>query len=201
MGVIASAGKIRNRFACLARVMDRAWWGVDVTSRDIAPIALNDEFLTAQNAAGTGTVNLMKANASDQVELGAVAAAKGDTVVHAKFLTVTLTQLKAGQVVVAAVAGRTLKVVGFRLKFTGTFTTSTTIRLSDTNSSPVDIATVAIANATDANILTEAGGTGLTIGTFGAALTADKGIQLRDVTAGQSAGGTSIDVLVLYTIA
>jgi hypothetical protein len=114
--------------------------------------------------------------------------------------TVTLAQLKAGATIVADVAGRTLTPVGFRLKFTGTFTTATTIRLSDTKATtPVDIATVAIAAATDGNILTDAGGTGLTIGAgFGAALTAGKGIQLRDVNANSAAGGTSIDVLVLY---
>lgn len=147
------------------------------------------------------SIAVMNSSGTTIFAVGADGAVKGNVTVAAAFVTVTLAQLKAGATIVAGVTGRTLTPIRFRIKFTGAFTTATTIRLSDTAGSPVDIATVAIANATDGNILTETGGTGLTIGAgYGAALTIDKGIQLRDVTANTAAGGTSIDVLVDYLV-
>jgi hypothetical protein len=205
-----SEAKSKDLWAMITRVARKAYFGHDVSLCAAAPVALNNEYLTAVNAAGTGVANLIKVNASNLPELAAgaviptptIATAIGNKVVHAVTATVTLTQLKAGATFLANAAGLTLTPVAFRLKFTGTFTTATTIRLSDTNGTPVDIATVAIANATDGNVLTQSGGTGLTIGAgFGAALTAGKGLQLRDVTANTAAGGTSIDVTVFYTVA
>jgi len=60
-------GKDRNRFAALNRVMDSAWFGSDVSSRAQPPDVLNGEFLTAVNAAGTGTVNMIGVDSSDRI--------------------------------------------------------------------------------------------------------------------------------------
>jgi len=55
--------------AVLARVMDAYWWGKSVTNRAIPPIALNNEAITAVNAAGTGVVELMRLTAGDKVQI------------------------------------------------------------------------------------------------------------------------------------
>lgn len=70
MAVIASTGKERNWVAALRRVMDSAWYGTTNNAEQV-PLALNNENILAVNAAGTGTVALIKANASDIPELPA----------------------------------------------------------------------------------------------------------------------------------
>lgn len=69
MAIIASTGKFRNKLETLWRVCDNAWFGRDVTGYEQAPAILNAEFITGVNAAGTGTVNLIGVNASDQIVL------------------------------------------------------------------------------------------------------------------------------------
>ncbi len=68
MAVIASTGKERSWLAVLRRVTDSCWHGT-TNNAEIAPLALNNESITAVNAAGTGTVALIKADASDVVTL------------------------------------------------------------------------------------------------------------------------------------
>lgn len=58
----------RNWVAVIRRVTDQMWWGKQSTAA-IAPLALNNEYLTAMNAAGTATANLIKVNASNLPEL------------------------------------------------------------------------------------------------------------------------------------
>lgn len=70
MAVIASTGKERNWVAAVRRVLDSAWYGT-TNNAEQAPLALNNESILAVNAAGTGTVALIKANASDIPELPA----------------------------------------------------------------------------------------------------------------------------------
>lgn len=112
----------------------------------------------------------------------------------------TLAQINAGTALIAAVTGITLRVVNFRLQVNTSFITATDIRLSDTASSPVDIVTLAIANATDGNIITPDGGTGITIGAgYNAALTASKGVQIRK-TGSTAASGVSIGYMIQYLV-
>jgi hypothetical protein len=59
----------RNWVAVLRRVTDLAWFG-RTNGAAQAPLALNDENILALNAAGTGTVGLIKANASDVPQIG-----------------------------------------------------------------------------------------------------------------------------------
>ncbi len=112
---------------------------------------------------------------------------------------VTLAELNAGHTILPAPAGRKLKVVDFFIKFTGTFTTATDIRLSDLASSPVDIVTIVIAQAGDGVYHTRSKGTNTLGAGFMADLTAGKGIQLRK-TGSSAAGGTSITVQVMYRV-
>jgi hypothetical protein len=195
----------------LTRVANSALFGMNVGSIMKPPDLLNAEWLTSVNAAGTDVVNIARVNSSDVVEINAGAIATtstittltttrvlGGTVVQAVSATVTLAQINAGFTLVAAVAGQTLTPVGFRVKCTGAFAALTDIRLSDTNSSPVDIATIAQAQATDGAIFTENGASGLTFGAgFGAALTAAKGIQIRK-TGSTGTTATGCDVIVFY---
>lgn len=121
--------------------------------------------------------------------------------VYSKIVSVTLAELNAGKVIIAAIPGRTIKIVGYTMIFNGTFTTATDIRLQDSNSSPVLISTVAIANATAAqNANSDVVGTGVTngAGCF-ANLTASKGVSIAK-TGSSAAGGTSIMVKVLYNV-
>lgn len=115
--------------------------------------------------------------------------------------TSTLAELNAGKPLIVDMPGRTIKVVGYLLKFTGGFITATDIRLQDTNASPVIINTVAIAAATDgAKISSEAVIANVTDGPgLFANLTPGKGVKLVK-TGSSAAGGTSILIKILYNI-
>ena len=70
MSIIASTGLIRNKIACLSRVMDGAWWGASNASlREQPPAIFNGEYITGVNAAGTGVVNMIGVNSSNNVTL------------------------------------------------------------------------------------------------------------------------------------
>lgn len=112
----------------------------------------------------------------------------------------TTAQINAGLTFLAAQAGITLTVVGVLLLCAGNAAGATDIRISDTNASPVDVVTATVAAATTgASLSTEATTSGLTVGTFCAALTASKGLQIRK-TGSTLTGTTSVTVRVLYTI-
>lgn len=112
----------------------------------------------------------------------------------------TLAELNAGKTIVADRAGHILTPVDLLLVFNGTFTTATDIRLSDTNGTPVDILTLAIAGATANTRIGNTSTSNITWGAgFLAALTAHKGIQIRK-TGSNAAGGTSISGYVAYLI-
>lgn len=113
--------------------------------------------------------------------------------IHAAYFTATLAQLNAGFTIAADDANKQFVVVGFTLIATGAFTTLTDVRLSD--SSNVDIATFAQAQLTNGAVLMP-GSAGVTLGSYGVALTAGKGLVLRK-TGSAGAGGTSITVTLL----
>lgn len=113
--------------------------------------------------------------------------------------TVTLAQLNAGYTIVPAYGAVRHRVVNFVMLLNGTFLTSTDIRLSDTAATPVDIATLAIAQAVDNAQLTP-DSTGITLNAgWAAKLTAGKGIQLRQ-TGAAATGGTDILISVEYEV-
>jgi|SRR5579872_313034 len=114
-------------------------------------------------------------------------------------VTATIAQINAGLTLVAGVAGRTITVTNFYMMAHGNFTTATDVRISDTASSPVDVVTVVVADFQDTNIVTPAGGTGITVGTFAAPLTAGKGLQLRK-TGSSITVATSATVTVQYSL-
>jgi hypothetical protein len=113
--------------------------------------------------------------------------------------TVTLAQLNAGHAILPDVPGRVIKPLGFFIQFNGAFTTADDIRLSDTAGSPVDIVTIAIAQAGNGVSHSHAHGTNTRGAGFLANLTAGKGIQIRK-TGSTAAGGTDIKVQISYRI-
>lgn len=124
--------------------------------------------------------------------------------------TVTLAQLNAGHTIVKGFGAVRYRVVDFLLLMNGTFATATDIRLSDTASTPVDIATIAIANAEDnaqigpQTVDVPVAGTENPKAVLGAGwaakLGAGQGIQIRK-TGSAATGGTDILVTIQYEIA
>lgn len=113
--------------------------------------------------------------------------------------SVSLSELNAGKVVLAPLPGSRFRVVGFFLRFVGTFASATDIRVSTTNATPVDIATVAIANATDGAVVSEVTNN-RALGTFPLLTDNNIGIQIRK-TGSNATGGTRIDYVIRYRIA
>lgn len=59
----------KNFIQVLRRTMDSAWWGKDVTGVAKAPAILNAETMDAVNAAGTGLVQMIGVDSSNNVNL------------------------------------------------------------------------------------------------------------------------------------
>src|SRR3990167_8745933 len=65
------ANEIKNFDMARDKARLKLWRGETVTQIDKGPDLINNEALTAINAAGTGVVELIKADTSDQLRLGA----------------------------------------------------------------------------------------------------------------------------------
>lgn len=122
--------------------------------------------------------------------------------VYAAYGTVTAAQLNAGQVIVPAVAGRTLKVLQYDSFATGAaVTTCTAIQLQDTAATVALSITIAAYSGANVMITTStapAAGA-ITYTTYEAALTAGAGLQLAK-TGSNCAGLTLLGYKVLYTV-
>ena len=115
---------------------------------------------------------------------------------------VTLAQLNADHTIVPGYGAVRLRVIGVRLRFNGTFTTGTDMRISTTEASPTDLMTIAVAGMLTGEIHTDTDDQDSDI-TIAAGmytkLVAGTGIQIR-ATGSTMAGGTSIDVLIRYLV-
>ena len=145
---------------------------------------------------GTGLVKI--GNATTPFSVDSTGAALNQ--VYSVESTVTIANVNSGTTLVAAVTGRTLNVVHAQLQaIGGAVGTCTAVVIQDTNSSPVAVLTAAIAGLTQNTVVSEYTPTTVTLGTFGAALTADKGIAISK-TGGTCDTATSVKVIVFYTI-
>jgi hypothetical protein len=118
-------------------------------------------------------------------------------VVQAGVVSATLAEINAGQVLIPAVAGKTITVTNYTFRVTGTFTTATAVVLQSTNANPVVVTTEAIADVTDGAVLGPYS-TGATLGAgFAAPLGVGDGLEIAK-TGTAAAGGTSIEVTVSY---
>lgn len=111
---------------------------------------------------------------------------------------VTIAEVNAAEVLLAAVTGRKLRVVGIFMLFNGSWAVCDDIRVSDTAGSPVDILLVDQAQASNGAVHTEDVGTN-TLGAFAIDLTESKGIQVRK-TGTDATTGTSVLIRILYKI-
>jgi len=68
---------MRNFEASANKARMKYWQGVDVTGVEKGPDLINNEALTALNAAGTAEVSLLKLNASDVVEFPSLVSLPG----------------------------------------------------------------------------------------------------------------------------
>jgi len=109
---IPSVGKDRNWVQVLKRVMESAWGGVSVSHIDIPPVALNNEYIRAVDVAGTSTINLIKANASDQTEY-AGAVHVYPSVVDLRASTSSLLSVDAAGNVAVASSANNVSIGGF----------------------------------------------------------------------------------------
>lgn len=113
---------------------------------------------------------------------------------------VTTAEVNAGHTLLAATAGRTYRILYWGVTARGAAaTTVTALLLQDTNSSPVNIATIPVAALTqdetcDSGKVNVTGGAG----GGGALLTADKGVSIIK-SGSDMAGATSVDVVLMYT--
>jgi hypothetical protein len=82
--------------------------------------------------------------------------------------------------------------------FAGAWAVCTDIRVGDTAGTPVDVLTVAVAQATDGAVHSEDAGTN-TLGAFGIDLTVGKGIQVYK-TGSTATTGTTVKIRLLYKI-
>lgn len=111
----------------------------------------------------------------------------------------TLSEINAGKTLIAGVAGKIIKVLGFSARVAGNFTTTTSVDLQDTNSTPVKVQVMAVAALTDGAVLKD-GTTNVTQGAgMFANLTSGKGLAVANV-GDAAAGGTSITVNVQYVL-
>lgn len=116
------------------------------------------------------------------------------------YARVSAADINAGKVLILGVAGRTIRVTGFRLRaIGGAAGGSTSVDITDTAGTPVNICSALVAALTQ-NTLVGDQSANVTIGAgYLVGLTADKGVQIGK-TGGALSGATSVDVLITYTI-
>lgn len=116
-------------------------------------------------------------------------------VVQVATVTASLAEINAGKDIVAAVVGKSIKVVDYVYQVSGTFTTTTSVDLQDESATVVTA--VAVADLGTGAVRTPADGA-LGAG-FGVALTAAEALRIVN-TGAAAAGGTSITVTVSYAL-
>lgn len=158
---------------------------------------LFSQVITAPNLKDTGVTS---ANTVGTDSTGKLVSSLGDpTNVHYVALTATLAQVNSGVTIVPALSGRTLRVINFYTQVAGTWASCADVRLSDTNSTPVDVATIAVAGLTAGNKLTQTSGSVALGAGWLTQLTANQGLLLRQ-TGTPCTGGASVTVVAMYSI-
>ncbi len=208
MAIIASTGKRRNFKESLWRVANTCWWGADAAGIEQPPATLNGEFLQSVNAAGTGVVNMIGVNASNQVSLpngaitgtGSIGLSATVTLSAAQIFTLHTVPLA---LVAAPGVGFALCVDLLLFEIT---TTSTAFTGGGVVAPVYHGATAALtANTVPAAVVTAVAGTSYTLLSLGApanglTLTANTGIDLYAASADFAAGTGTGKVIVFYKI-
>jgi len=208
MAIIASTGKLRNKIESLWRVAESAYYGRDMSAYEQIPAILNGEYITAVNAAGTGTVNLIGVNSSDQVLLPNGAVTPTGSVGLSAIVSLTAAQIITLHSVPVALlaapgAGKALVVESLVFEMT---TTATVFTGGGVVAPVYHGATAALtANTIPATVVTAVAGTSYTTLSLGApanglTMTANTGVDLYAATADYAAGTGTAKVIVSYRI-
>lgn len=119
--------------------------------------------------------------------------------VNTAIVTATLAEINAGKILIPAVTGKQIKVVGFELLVSGTFATGTSIEIEDDETTPVVTASIAVAALSDgASIFPNTANVTLGAG-YLAASTVSKNIKVT-ITGSDFTGGTSIIFKLQYQL-
>ena len=114
---------------------------------------------------------------------------------------ISVADINAGKVLIAAVSGRTLRLINFKLRAVGSNAAgSDAITLADTAGTPVLCATVPIADLTNGALVNDASanvviGAGYLVG-----CTASKGIGITKTGATLTGASSGVDVVLTYSI-
>lgn len=119
--------------------------------------------------------------------------------VEALNFSATLAEIIATKVICPKIPGFKYRIIGFLLRFNGNAATADDIRLSTTASTPVDIATVLIANAADGDKRNEADATAVLGAGFNAENASGEGVLIRE-TGTNLTGTTSVTGVILYQL-
>ena len=117
--------------------------------------------------------------------------------VHFAHGSLTLTQVKAGTVIVEGRKGKSVMVVGGQMISTGKAATATSIDVKDTAGTPVVAVACAVAGLTDGAQLDFDAASNVTRTTYRAKLTVDQGLQIAD-TGTALTGTTALEYYVEY---
>lgn len=195
-------GKDRNMIAALKRTMEAAWFGINVSNRAQPPSILSGEFLTAVNAAGTGVVNLIGTNSSDQVILPSGAP------LTAQVASLTAAQLQAMfgapvPIVAAPGAGKAIIVreIAFEMIASATaYTGGGAVSLVYHGTS-----TAVHAGSVPASVVTAGAGTtvtelGIAVGANGTTVPANTGVDITNASAAFATGTGTAKVHIWFNI-
>lgn len=112
----------------------------------------------------------------------------------------TIAQINSGTIIVPAVTGRTLKVIRiFEQAAGGSTAGCTAVQVTDTTGTPVVATSTTAATLTSGTVVTESTASGVTLTTFGTALTANQGLQVIK-TGSSCTTATGIEFIVMYSI-
>ena len=225
---LSTTGYDPNWLVSLRRVWEKAIWGRTTAGMPL-PIALNNENVTALNAAGTGTVALIKATSGDAVQLptgasvptgqtltiasGATLAVSGSVTGITSYLSTATVNLTAAQIIslhsvpVTLIAtpgsGKALVVHGLLLEMT---TTSTGFTGGGVIAPVYHLATAALTgNTIPASVVNAGAGTSYTLISIGAqasglTLSANTGVDLYAASSDFATGTGTAVVQVWYSV-
>lgn len=119
--------------------------------------------------------------------------------VESQQFSATLAEIIAGKTILPPIPGFCYKVIDFLLFFAGTADDATDIRLSSTDGTPVDIATILIADAADGDKVGAVSAEAVLGAGFNAELSSGQGVLIRE-TGTTLTGTTGVTGIITYQI-
>ena len=143
--------------------------------------------------------NISKTDFDDQGAATANYTVSPSSATYSVYGNITLANINAGLTIVPGITSRAIVIHHFTLQaIGGAATACTLVELADTAGTPVVGVSVTIADLTQSTIVNEASGTGVTLTTFLAGLTAGQGLQIIK-TGSACTTMTSMNYEVIYS--